>query len=582
MTQNPLIHTLSPLVALVVAAGCSDPPSDTTDTRPLDDGPADTADTDGPGPDVPTSDAGPDTRDTRLDAAEADGSTGSAGVVTTTEGPVRGEEVSDVGTVWQFLGIPYAKPPTGERRWRAPREPADRDETLVADAFMPACPQPERPDRPGDPGPTSEDCLGLNIWTPALAPDEKAPVMVWIHGGGFLEGSTRQAYPGGTFLYAGRRLAERGVVVVTLNYRLGPLGFFAHPELIGDDPQYPAAGNYGFLDQVAALEWVRDNIADFGGDPEDVTIFGESAGGISVCGHLVSPKSRGLFDQAIMQSGSCPLKTRWLENRKRGLESAVAQGKRIAEKLGCTSGGLSCLRSTSAEAIFESMKTTYRPGGDGEAFGPIVDGEVFPTPIWTRMEAGEAADVPLIAGTTADEGTLWASNYRGYSKSEYESWVQSMFPDRADGILDQYPADAYDAPWRAIAAILGDTAFRCSTRWATRAHVADGHSAYHYVFSQVTPYGERNGLGAFHGSELSFVFGNFIRRNVPDEAFTLSQKMQSAWTAFAASGDPGASDRVTWEPYSLMADETRDLRAPEWETREGYRKDACEFWAGNE
>ena len=592
MTMRQKTRFLCAVVAVGLwLTGCSEPaPTSNSDTWTLD-GHADALadglddaqpDETGPTPDSTSpADTGETDADTDLDATpETDGSTDRPGLVETTEGPVRGEEVGDVGAIWQFLGIPYAKPPTGDLRWRAPREPAERSEVLEADNFMPACPQPERPTNPGDPGPTSEDCLGLNVWTPSPDPDAKAPVMVWIHGGGFLEGSSRVNYPGQTFLYAGRKLAQRGVVVVTLNYRLGPLGFFAHPDLIGDDSEYDAAGNYGFLDQIAALEWVQRNIEQFGGDPDQVTLFGESAGGISACGHLVSPKSQGLFDRVIMQSGSCPLQIRWLDEKKRGLESAVTQGERIAEKLDCGDGGLSCLRDVPAETFFEKMETTYAPGADGEAFGPIVDGDVFPKPIWKLVEAGEAASVPLLAGTTADEGTIWASRYKNYSTDQYETWVEETFPDRAEGVLAQYPASDYGAPWKAIAAILGDTAFKCSTRWTTRLHVADGHTAFHYLFSHVTPYGERNDLGAFHGSELTFVFGNFIRPNVPMHEFGLSQKMMAAWTAFAKTGNPGSTDALDWEPYSLIADQTRDFQTGGLGTRTGYRKDACEFWAG--
>lgn len=517
------------------------------------------------------------------DTADAapDGTDSTESVVPTTEGPVRGVESPGNEDIWSFLGIPYAMPPTGKLRWRAPREPEKRDDVFAADSFGPACPQPERPSNNSDPGPTDEDCLTLNVWTPELDDEKKLPVMVWIHGGGFTEGSSRLVFPGVTHLYSGRRLAERDVVVVTLNYRLGPLGFFAHPDLIGSDPEYKTAGNYGFLDQVRALEWVRDNVANFGGDPENITLFGQSAGGISVCGHLVAKKSRGLFDRAIMQSGGCPLFLRWLKQKKRGMESAVTQGQRIAKKLECEGKGLSCLRSKSTKEIFDKLKLTYQPYGEGEQFGPIVDGAVFDKPIWKHLEAGEAADVPLMAGATADEGTLWGVNYQGMSEKKYQTWVQDNFPDRSMGILKEYPVDDYGAPWKAVSAILGDIFFTCPTRWALQTHVADGHRAYGYLFSHVTPYGKSNQLGAFHASELTFLFGNFIRRNVPKDAFDLSNRMQTYWTNFAKDADPAKAGGQSWPNYSLLSDEILEFTTPKLGTTSAYRKPYCDFWAQN-
>lgn len=559
------------LVAALGAAGCgpSDGGAEAVDTwtASSDGGLSDGAET-GTERDGSEEDAG--------DAGDVEGD--EPGLVPTSEGPVRGTR-TEGGEIWSFRGIPYAKPPTGDLRWRAPRDPEPRDSVFEADAYGPACPQSTSGSSVSDPGPTDEDCLTLNVWTPEPDPSGDRPVMVWLHGGGFIQGSSRVSYPGGTDLYAGGNLAEQDVVIVTLNYRLGPLGFLAHSDLVGEDSAYGAAGNYGFLDQVAALEWVRDNIEAFGGNPDDVTLFGESAGAISACGHLAAQRSRGLFDRVVMQSGSCPLYLRHLDEKQGETVSALDQGERIARKLGCEGEGISCLRSKSTEEIFDAISPTIGRFGDGEQFGPIVDGEVFQQTFWESMENGDVADVPLLAGTNADEGTLFAQSYRGYTEQQYRDWVNDNFSNRAEGVLNEYPPSDYSEPWRAIAAIIGDTFFTCPTRWALRAHVAHGHRAFGYLFSHVTPYGSRNNLGSFHGSELTFVFGNFIRGTVPQSEIALSNRMQSYWTQFATEGDPGSEDDLDWPNYSLADDQLLEFQTPEPTTRSGYRKAKCEFWA---
>lgn len=512
---------------------------------------------------------------TTSDSERRDGSEAGPWIVETAEGPVQG--VNDSG--WTFLGIPYARPPTGERRWSAPRRPESWEEPLVADEYMDSCPQPSQSNQLADPGPTSEDCLGLNVWAPSRDPDADAPVLVWIHGGAFLFGSSRVTYPDGTQLYDGRKLAQRGVVVVSLNYRLGPFGFLAHPEMVGDDPEYEAAGNYGFLDQVAALEWVQRNIDAFGGDPDNVTLFGESAGGISICGHLVADVSRDLFDRAIMQSGSCPEYLRRLDEARGELDSAFAQGERVAEELGCGEEGLSCMREKSPEGILEALETTSQPSGNGEAFGPIVDGALFSGSFWSELEAGSGAEVPIIAGATRDEGTLWASPYASYSETQYEEWVEMNYPNRAEGVLEKYPAGDYEAPWKAIAAILGDVYFTCPARWTVREHTDQGNPAFHYLFSHVTDYGEQQNLGAFHGIELEFVFDNFVRPFIPQEERTLARRMQESWLQFAREGSPGSVGDREWPRYDLESDQTLVFDTGTVETRTGYRSEYCEFWA---
>jgi para-nitrobenzyl esterase len=449
-------------------------------------------------------------------------------VVDTDKGKVRGSGAVD-GAV--FYDIPFAAAPTGALRFAPPEpRPAWSD---VRDATMrgPACPQGADP-LTGTKPTQNEDCLALNVWTPKLDAAAKAPVMVFIHGGSFTSGS------GNLELYDGAKLSKKGVVVVTINYRLGALGFFASPG--------GPSGNQGILDQRAALTWVKNNIEKFGGDPGKVTIFGESAGAISVCLHTVSPGSKGLFHRAIAESGNCALVSTPLKSVSMGEDSAEERGERLIKDLGCTD--LACARAKTADEIL--AKGTG--GGIGSielGFTPVIDGTVVPNAPKTI-----AGDVPLLLGANADEGTAFTTSLTINTTEDYERLVYFSNPTHSAEILKIYPASAFASPRAAYNTLLGDALFVCPARAAAKLNAAKVPT-YLYHFTHVTTVGATYGLGAFHASELWFVFGNFLAPlSFPSaEEKALSEAIGNYWTSFAKGSDPTAT--VAWPKYTAAGDQ---------------------------
>ena len=418
---------------------------------------------------------------------------GRGPVVTVAEGEIRG--AVDPSGVLVFRGIPYAAPPVGDLRWRPP-QPAPRWSTVrPADRLGKNCMQAQ-PFADIDPyaAGVSEDCLYLNVWTPSLGDDDLLPVMVWIHGGGFFAGF------GGEERHDGRWLAKNGAVVVTLNYRLGALGFLAHPALAAESPQR-ASGNYGLLDQVAALRWVRRNIAQFGGDPRRVTIFGESAGGMSVGQLIASPLARGLFDRAITESGVGLTTAR--------KDSAEAQGVRFATALGVGNGMTdlaAALRAVPAETLLAaSTRLRY-------ASRPVVDGWVLPTTLDSAIARGRANLVPLITGSNRDEPMSWTG-----------------------------------AQSRAIARMLE----------AKRTPV------WVYQFTRAPEDSANRARGAYHSAEITFVFGrpHPIRPEAGRAQYdsTLADAMASYWVNFARSGDPNGRGLPRWPRYARATEAYLEL-----------------------
>jgi para-nitrobenzyl esterase len=459
-------------------------------------------------------------------AAAADGPT-----VTTRYGQVRGAAGESANS---YLGIPYAAPPVGERRWRPPAAPARW--TGVRDATTPGNPCMQRVQETvwgnlAGPGTPSEDCLYLNVHTPAQRSLHKRPVMVWLHGGGFTVGS-------GTFYDGGTLAAEGDVIVVTLNYRLGAFGYLAHPGLTGESAE-GVSGNYGLLDQQAALKWVRDNAAAFGGDPGNVTVFGESAGGGSVCQNLVSPRALGLFDRAIAQSGcGFPLPTR---------ASQEQNGTAWADSLGCAD--TACLRALPADRLLTAAQSpTAR-------WVPNVDGEVIPAQVTDALASGRFHRVPVLQGTTADEGRITvATTYdlagRQLTAAGYPAAVRALYGDRTDAVLARYPLSEYGTPAEALGAILTDSQFACAqSRTAALAgryvrsyqyEFADRHSMDYLNLPLSFP------IGAPHGSEIRYVFGGVT--GTPEQN-ALSARMLDYWTAFARTGVPYSLDAPRWPTY---------------------------------
>jgi para-nitrobenzyl esterase len=490
--------------------------------------------------------------------------------VMTESGPVAGTRASGYRA---FLGIPYASPPVGDLRFRPPVAPPAWTEPLYVTRRPQACPQQLAGVRYG-----REDCLYLNVHTPDPAP-EGAPVMVWIHGGGFVLGEGAGT-DSGTF---GDILArEQGVIVVSMNYRLGQLGFLSHPALDAESTD-GISGNYGFLDQVAALEWVRDNIAAFGGDPDSVTIFGESAGGASVCGHLVSPRSAGLFDRAIIQSGPCGAIPTQAEATEKGL--------RFAELLGCAgTDPLACMRAADAATVVDTYGAApalFSSDPMYTRWGPSLDGEVFPTQVIDALEAGELADVPVMVGWNRDEGTIFIalmerSGVDLSTEAAYRETVAGFVGDaNADAVLARYPASAFGGDARQAASrAFGDAGLTCGARRAARAIRAAGRTTYAYFFTYPGARFQLTAdfpLGAFHSAEIQFVFGHGIGGFTAEQE-DLSDILAGYWARFARTGDPNGADTFPWPRYDdTDARVTLDLEVSA--STEDY-EETCAFWAG--
>jgi para-nitrobenzyl esterase len=451
-----------------------------------------------------------------------------------------------------YKGIPYAAPPVGALRWREPQPAAPWKGVPAATAFGPACFQdPKQPVAGTAIEQVSEDCLYLNVWTPKQRAG-KLPVMVWLHGGGHVQGA------GSLPSYDGAELARRGVVVVTINYRLGPFGYMAHPALSRESPR-KVSGNYGTLDQIAALEWVRRNIAAFGGDPARVTLFGESAGSVSALTLAAVPAAKGLFQRVIAESG-VPIAIR------QSLVEAERAGEAIAAKLGCQDAD--CLRAKSAAEVHAAARPVVMGrGAGGNRFGPIVDGRSIPQPPAHRL-----ADVDLLIGSNADEGTIFAPGLGIGSLAEFRRRARLLFGARTDEVLALYPARDDSDVLDAVSRWWGDFSFTCPARAAARDASARGIRTWAYYFTHVTA---ARRLGAFHGSEIPFVFGTLGQRRDPTPAERrLSDAMLSAWVRFAATGDPNGEGLPAWPRYDTRRDTVMEF-GDEIRLRSGVRAEAC-------
>ena len=399
------------------------------------------------------------------------------------------------GDIRSFKGIPYALPPVGGLRWRPPVPMPAWKGVRAATDFGPACVQPESKTpnlySPDTPLPSSEDCLTLNVWAPANA--KNAPVFFWIHGGALVSGSSREP------LYDGQRMAERGVIVVSINYRLGVLGWLAHPELTQESPQH-ISGNYGLLDQIAALHWVKDNVAAFGGDPKNVTIAGESAGALSVMYLLESPYARGLFAKAISESGymvSMPE----LKKAAYGAPSGEAAGQMLAGAL--QAPDLATLRGMDAQMLTNKAAGFFAPFG-------VVDGVLLPEQMVTAFGEGKQAPVPLLVGFNQGEirSLRVLAPKAPDSAAEYEKSIRDRYGDMADEFLRLYPAGDYQ---ESILKTTRDALYGWTAERMARKQTAIGQPAYLYLFDHGYPAADDAGLHAFHASELPFVFGNADR-----------------------------------------------------------------------
>ena len=464
----------------------------------------------------------------------------SAPQVKTDSGVVEGK---DDGAVHTFLGIPYAAPPVGDLRWRPPQPATKWTGVRKATEFGAHCMQGKVYGDMNfrDPG-GSEDCLTLNVWVPAKAPSAKLPVMVWIYGGGFAAGSTSEVRQDGTYL------AQQGVIVVSMNYRLGIFGFFTHPEL-AKESGHNAAGNYGFMDQLAALKWVHENIAAFGGDPGNVTIFGESAGSFSVSAQMASPLAKGLFQRAIGESGgafhSDGLK---FEARSAREEEDV---KTVSAKLGVST--LAELRAIPAQKLLDEFAPPKSPGFD---FGPDVDGYFLPEPVPAIFAAGKQNDVALLAGWNHDEDIFEiAFNPQKPSADTLKATAEKEFGEKAPEFIKLYPADTPEQARRSAIDFAGDKFIAFSTwDWMEAQSKTGKQPIYRFRFDLGPPSNPKGPqLGAYHSSEIEYVFGQLDAKTDvvwTPETRALSAEMQKYWTNFARSGDPNGPGLPKWPVYS--------------------------------
>lgn len=460
-----------------------------------------------------------------------------APVVTSAQGKLIGQRSDRDARVAVFKGIPFAAPPTGQARWRPPQPAPAWSGERMADSFGPGCMQQPYPEgsffyRPASI--TSEDCLYLNVWTAAEA-NAARPVMVWLHGGALTRGS------GAIDTYDGAGLAQKDVVVVTANYRLGVFGYLAHPELIAESPDF-SAGNYGILDQIQVLKWVQENIAAFGGDPNNVTVFGESAGAWSVHFLTASPLASGLFHKAIAQSGARLDMRVELDRQTSAGPSASAAGVRLAEQIGAT--GLADLRAMPARQLMDAaMAANFRTDG-------IVDGWVIPEQPYAIFSEGRQNKVPVLVGFNSDEGTtLGAAANLPATTQAYEARLQAVYGDLADMMLEIYPAGDIR---NSTLASYRDSAFGWNmVTWANLTRHVD-ESAYLYYFTHHPPGPDSDGLGAYHASEIAYVFNNVhtLRNRASAMDYRLADIMSDYWVNFAHTGVPSAPGQPVWQSYS--------------------------------
>jgi para-nitrobenzyl esterase len=503
------------------------------------------------------------------DASSVAGAPPKHSVVMTEQGRVEGI-VTPV--LRKFLGIPYAAPPVGNLRWRPPQAHARWDKPLDATKFGNHCPQDATVFGTAS---VTEDCLFLNVFTPndeapggGDVPSHSHPVMVWIHGGGLIVGESDDYRP--------TKLVDQGnVIVVTINYRLGAFGFIAHPALSAESAHH-CSGNYGIMDQQFALRWVRRNIAAFGGDAHNVTIFGESAGGQSVFSNLASPGAAKLFHRAIVESGAYQLTLPTLAD-------AESQGTAFATSVGCSDQTVECLRSISVETVLANQPGLFETS-------PNVDGNVLPQSLDNAFATGQFNHVPLMQGTNHDEWRFFVALFFDLSDGpitveDYPSVVEGMVgPDAAPLVLDEYPLDNFDSPDLAVGALGTDSIFACTARAADQVLAAQ-IPTFTYEFNDINapeiflppvsfPY------GATHASELRYLFRLIWPGQLDTQQQKLSNKMVRYWTRFARSADPNSPGLPAWPRYDSTTDEFQSLVPPspvgEFEFATDHK---CDFWA---
>lgn len=491
-------------------------------------------------------------------------------VVTVTGGLISGRHTNGIV---EYLGVPFAAPASGEYRFAPPQPAIPWAGVRAALAHGPQCPQ-------ASPAPfglagqeSSEDCLSIDIYVPENSAGADLPVMVWIYGGAFVLGSNAQ-------YDSPDRLVREGKVIVAIpNYRVGPFGFLALPELA--DSTGGITGTYGTLDQQAALRWIQENAAAFGGDPGNVTLFGESAGGMSVCTQLASPLARGLFHRAIIQSGSCarsPLSPP-------DSELAFQRSADYAASLGCRNPHtrLNCLRALPVEKLLDSPSVELH--SMAVTWSPVRDGVVLTSTPEQALAAGAARDLPLVVGSNADEGATFIAllDYlKGMipDESDYLTWAQELFGDNAGLVLHRYPPADFSSPAKAKEKVLTDGFFACPALFTTEAARAGGAQVWQYRFNEA-PLGQNPMLpGAFHAAELPYVFTEMLGIPIPlpPAGDQLSRRIQQSWSRFAHTGDPVTADFVDWPttPGSTLEMSSSGISTADSFAAEHH----CDLWSG--
>jgi para-nitrobenzyl esterase len=483
------------------------------------------------------------------------GAVARAPTVTTPAGMIEGRRE---GSLHIFKGIPYAAAPIGQARWKAPAVFPPWSDVKPATQFGPACPQPKIPDTSiyaNDLGPTSEDCLTLNIWAPTAA--AHAPVFVWIHGGALQTGSSKEA------MYDGARLAASGIVFVSINYRLGVLGYLALPELSAESAG-GISGNYGLLDQIEALRWVKRSIGAFGGDPANVTIAGESAGGLSVMYLLASPAARGLFAKAIAQSAYM-ISTPELKQARFGAAAAEESGTKLAAAL--RAPNLAALRAMEPQALTNAAAAAY--------FAPfgVIDGQVLPRQLVEVFDRGEQAHVPLLAGFNSGEirSLRFLAPPAPANSADYERIIRERYGDLAEEFLRLYPGNNMQ---ESVIATTRDALYGWTAERLVRKQADLGLPSFLYLFDHGYAAADDAGLHAFHAGELPFVFGTAGQTaphwpkiaDTPSEA-ALSAAMLGYWSSFARSGRPRAANEPDWPAYESMGAYMKFTDTPHAATR---------------
>ena len=494
---------------------------------------------------------------------------GSGTLIHTDKGWVLGSTTSS--GMRTFFGIPFARPPTGDLRFHAPEPPEPWGFRLAWSDLSP-CPQLGIV--------TDENCLGLDVYAPPAAESRHLPVMVWFCGGGYVFGWSSMYDPAPL-------VATGKVIVVTVNYRVGPFGFLALPGLESESPTGQATGDYGLMDQQAGLRWVQRNIAAFGGDPHNVTIFGESAGGNSVCAQVASPLAAGLFGHAISESGFCGASPTLEVDSEQAL---IASSEAFAARVGCPDVAtmVSCLRALPASKLESDSSASSGLTAAG-VWEPDVDGYVLPRSLQDAWSSGQFNRVPMIIGTNLNEARLFVfldelPQLSALTPDQYTSWVDQLFGAQAPAVLDEYPVSAYGAADLAEAQAFTDAGFACPASYEAEHSTAHGQPLWQYEFADVNPpFADLDpfmNMGDFHASELFYLFdllGLPAPLRPPQQ--TLSAQMINAWTTFAATGQPGPIGSTPWPAFTDASPQTMVLTSLGSHVIDDFSTEhKCAFW----